>query len=138
MDGGHETRGAKPVVLVVDDYQDCRDMYAAFLTLAGFRVLKAQDGLEAVETARRSMPDVILMDLSLPGVDGCEATRQLKANVLTRHIPVVALTAQALPRLDEMAAIGFESVIIKPCLPDDLAEQVDAIVRQAGHRERPR
>jgi CheY-like chemotaxis protein len=130
-EGGHETQRHDAVVLIVDDYQDCRDMYAAYLTLAGFRVLKAQDGLEALDKARRWLPDVILMDLSLPGMDGCEATRRLKSDPATRHLPVVALTAQSLPQLDVLEGIGFERVITKPCLPDELAEHVGRLVSRS-------
>lgn len=130
-DGSTRPPRREPVVLIVDDYEDCRDMYAAYLTLAGFRVLKAQDGHEALDSARRALPDVILMDLSLPGMDGCEATRRLKSDPVTRHLPVVALTAQSLPQLDTLYAIGFESVITKPCLPDDLAEEVSRVVARA-------
>lgn len=112
-------------------------MYAAYLTLAGFSVLKAKDGLEALETARRCVPDVILMDLSLPGIDGCEATRRLKQDPITRHVPVIALTAQSVTGGPEaMQAIGFESVITKPCLPDELAERVLRVVGRARRHGR--
>ncbi len=121
-------RKARPVVLVVDDYQDCREMYAAYLALAGFRVLKASDGSEALEVAWRHLPDVVLMDLSLPGMDGCEATRRLKNNPLTRDIPVIALTAQSLQGFDDIQAIGFEALLTKPCLPDDLAREVMGVL----------
>jgi CheY-like chemotaxis protein len=120
------------LVLIVDDYQDCRDMYAACLGLAGFSVIKAADGLEAISIARRALPDLILMDLGLPVVDGVEATRRLKCDVVTRGIPVVALTAQSVPDAERLRAAGFESVIIKPCLPDDLAQRVGAALARAS------
>jgi CheY-like chemotaxis protein len=119
-----------PLILIVDDYPDCREMYAMYLGLAGFRVHKARDGFEALELAREELPDLILMDLGLPGIDGCEATRRLKQDDLTRGIPVVALTAQAPLSADSLAAAGFESVITKPCLPDELADHVDRFVRR--------
>lgn len=129
---GDDSARHEPIVLIVDDYQDCRDMYAAYLSLAGFRVLKAQDGMEALAMARRWLPDVILMDLSLPGMDGCEATRRLKSDPATHHVPVVALTAQSLPETDELHQIGFHLVITKPCLPDQLAEEVGRVVARSG------
>ena len=86
---------AEPLVLVVDDYQDAREMYAEYLKASGFRVEEARTGLEAVSKAREVKPDCILMDLSLPGIDGWEATRQLKADHSTCHIPVVAITGHA-------------------------------------------
>src|SRR5262249_15295979 len=81
-----------PLILVVDDYQDAREMYAEYLQFSGFRVAEARNGNEAVDQAFALKPDLILMDLSLPGMDGWEATRQLKADERTRNIPVVALT----------------------------------------------
>ncbi len=121
---------AGPVVLLVDDYPDCREMYAMYLALAGFRVLKARDGFEALAIARRELPDLILMDLGLPGIDGWEATRRLKQDGLTRELPVVALTAQAPLVPDSLRDAGFETVITKPCLPDELADQVERLVRR--------
>ena len=84
-----------PLILVVDDYQDAREMYAEYLQFSGFRVAEARNGNEAVEQAFALKPDLILMDLSLPGMDGWEATRRLKADETTRHIPIVALTGHA-------------------------------------------
>lgn len=117
-----------PTVLIVEDYQDCLDMYAAYLGLSGFRVIKASDGAAALDVAGRAAPDVILMDLSLPGMDGFEVTRRLKRNPATESIPVVALTAQSLPDVEHLRGIGFDGVIAKPCLPDDLAARVRDII----------
>jgi len=124
----HEER--RPIVLLVDDYLDCREMYAMYLSLAGFRVVKARDGFEALALAREERPDLVLMDLGLPGIDGCEATRRLKQDRATRDVPVVALTAQAPPTGNLLEAAGFEAVITKPCLPDELAEQAHRFVRR--------
>ena len=117
------------VVLIVEDYEDCREMYAAYLTLAGFRVLKAANGLDALAIARRTLPDLILMDLGLPGIDGFETTRRLKQEPSTHDVPVVALTAQCLPHEEALREVGFESVLIKPCRPDDFAAHVMHVVR---------
>ena len=83
---------ARPLVLVVDDYPEAREMYAEWLRVCGYRVAVAGTVGQALELARETMPAAILMDLSLPGVDGFEATRLLKADVRTRHIPVLALS----------------------------------------------
>ena len=108
-----------PLVLVVEDYQDAREMYAAYLQFSGYRVAEATNGLEAIEQANELMPDIILMDLALPKMDGWEATRRLKADVLTRHIPVVALTGHALAGHAEGARqAGCDAFVTKPCLPD--------------------
>ena len=120
-----------PVVLIVDDYLDTCEMYAACLDLAGFRPLKANNGCEALRVAAEQLPDVILMDLGLPGIDGYEVTRRLKNDPRTRHIPVIALTAHATPQqLGDLAANGFDDLILKPCLPDVLADEVGRFVRR--------
>jgi CheY-like chemotaxis protein len=114
-----------PLILVVDDYEDAREMYAEYLRFCGFRVAEARNGNEALEQAFSVMPDLILMDLSLPGMDGWEATRQLKADPRTARIPVVALTGHALAGASEGAKqAGCDSFVTKPCLPDDLVVEV--------------
>jgi len=114
-----------PLILVVDDYDDAREMYAEYLQFCGFRVAEARNGNEALEQAFTLKPDLILMDLSLPGMDGWEATRQLKADDRTRNIPVVALTGHALAGASEGAKrAGCDSFVTKPCLPDDLVVEV--------------
>jgi len=114
-----------PLILVVDDYQDAREMYAEYLQYSGFRVAEARNGNEAVAQAFSLRPDLILMDLSLPGMDGWEATRLLKGDDRTKHIPVVALTGHALAGASEGAKkAGCDSFVTKPCLPDDLVVEV--------------
>jgi CheY-like chemotaxis protein len=114
-----------PLILVVDDYQDAREMYAEYLQYSGFRVAEAKNGNEAVAQARSLKPDLILMDLSLPGMDGWEATRVLKADEATKKIPIVALTGHALAGASEGARkAGCDSFVTKPCLPDDLVVEV--------------
>jgi CheY-like chemotaxis protein len=116
---------AEPLVLVVDDYDDAREMYAESLLVSGFRVAEAADGAQAIELARTLAPDVILMDLSLPGVDGWEATRRLKADARTRHIPVIALTGHALSSaLDTAREAGCDRFVVKPALPDVIIAEV--------------
>jgi two-component system, cell cycle response regulator DivK len=119
------TEQHNPLILVVDDYQDAREMYAEYLQFSGFRVAEARNGNEAVEQAFALKPDLILMDLSLPGMDGWEATRRLKADAATKHIPIVALTGHALAGASEGAKrAGCDSFVTKPCLPDDLVVEV--------------
>jgi len=124
----------QPLILVVDDYQDAREMYAEYLQFSGFRVAEAKNGNEAVEQAFALKPDLILMDLSLPGMDGWEATRRLKADDRTRHIPIVALTGHALAGASEGAKkAGCDSFVTKPCLPDDLVVEVRRMLGAARH-----
>lgn len=122
---------AAPLVLVVDDYDDAREMYAESLLVSGFRVAEATNGIEAIERARALSPDVILMDLSLPGLDGWEATRRLKADPRTRHIPVVALTGHAMASaLAAARQAGCDRFVIKPALPDVVVEEVRQAMRK--------
>src|SRR5262245_60113367 len=96
-------KGEKRRVLVVDDYPDAREMYTEYLEFSGFEVVQAGNGIEALERAIDSAPDIILMDLSLPVMDGWEATRRLKADTRTASIPIVALTGHALAGISEGA-----------------------------------
>lgn len=121
----------QPLILVVDDYADAREMYAESLLVAGFRVAEASNGVDAVARARALAPDAILMDLSLPGLDGWEATRQLKADETTRHIPVVAITGHVPVQAAERAsAAGCDRLLIKPALPDQVVAEVRLALRR--------
>lgn len=114
-----------PLVLVVDDVAHGREICAEYLEFRGFRVATAEDGEEALAKAFELLPDVILMDLSLPRLDGWEATRRLKHDERTRDIPVIALTAHALADAHEKAkSAGCDAVVTKPCLPKDLEAEV--------------
>ena len=120
-----------PLVLVVEDYQDTREMYAAYLQFSGFRVAEAANGLEALEKTRELLPDIILMDLALPKIDGWEATRRLKADERTRHIPIVALTGHALAGHAEGARqAGCDAFVTKPCLPDALVAEIQRMLSE--------
>jgi CheY-like chemotaxis protein len=119
----------KPVVLLVDDYPDAREMYAEYLEFSGFEVVEAGNGLEALALALDKTPDVILMDLSLPVMDGWEATRRLKADDRTKHIPVLAVTGHALTGISEEAKrAGCDGFITKPCLPEDLTIEIRKVL----------
>ncbi len=122
-------RSRVPLVLVVDDYQDAREMYAESLGACGFNVAEAETGDEAVAKAFQLLPDAIVMDLSLPGMDGWTATRALKNDARTSAIPVIALTGNA--RTDAPLAAreaGCDAFLIKPCLPDDMVAAVRRVL----------
>jgi two-component system cell cycle response regulator DivK len=119
------------LVLVVDDFEDNRSMYAVYLTYSGYDVVEAADGQEAVEVASLRMPDVIVMDLTLPVMDGWEATRRLKANEQTRHIPIIALTGHALAgQARDAREAGCDAFLAKPCLPEMLVEKVQELLQR--------
>ena len=114
-----------PLVLVVEDYQDAREMYAVYLQFSGFDVAEAGNGIEAIEKTQALLPDIVLMDLALPRMDGWEATRRLKNDERTRHIPIVALTGHALAGHAERAReAGCDAFVTKPCLPDALVAEI--------------
>lgn len=104
-----------PKVLLVEDNEENRDGLSRHLKRKGYQTLLAVDGREGVDMARAEAPDLILMDMSLPGLDGWEATRQLKADPQTRHIPVIALTAHAMAGdRDKALAAGCDEYDTKP------------------------
>jgi two-component system cell cycle response regulator DivK len=119
----------QPLVLVVEDYQDAREMYAAYLQFSGFQVAEAANGVEAVQKTVELQPDIVLMDLALPQMDGWEATRRLKSDERTTHIPIVALTGHALAGHAEGAReAGCDAFVTKPCLPDALVAEIRRVL----------
>ena len=112
-------------ILLVEDNYDNRSIYRLILEHAGFQVLEAHDGQTAIDLARAENPALILMDISIPVVDGWEATRILKADAATRTIPIVALTAHALVSDRETAArVGCDGYLAKPVEPRRVLEEV--------------
>jgi two-component system, cell cycle response regulator DivK len=127
MKGTSKVPAAKPLVLIVDDFKDDREMYSYYLSRSGFRVSSASDGQEGLDKAFQLLPDVILMDLWLPHIGGWEAIRQLKASEKTKHIPIVVLTARAFV---SATAVGSDGCLIKPCQPDDLLVEVVRVLEK--------
>ena len=118
-----------PLILLADDVADGREMYAEYLRYAGFRVITAADGAEAIHLAGIYHPDVIFMDVRMPHVNGTAAMKILKAEPLLARTPVIALTAHARDsERAEMLAEGFDDVITKPCLPDRLVLAIRSVV----------
>jgi CheY-like chemotaxis protein len=114
-----------PLILVVDDFEDNRLMYAEYLQSNGFRVAEAVNGEEAVRQTKALLPAVVVMDLSLPVMDGWEATRQIKADPTTKDIRVIALTGHAEPaHVKKALEAGCDDFVSKPCLPADLLVKV--------------
>jgi CheY-like chemotaxis protein len=120
----------RPLVLIVEDQHDLRHLYAQQLTMSGFDVIEAQNGAEAITHTTTRVPDVVLMDLSLPVLDGWEATRRLKSDKRTSHIPVVALTAHdGSGELQRATRAGCDWFVPKPCPPDALIAEVRRVLR---------
>jgi len=123
------TQRQRPLVLIVEDQSDLRQLYAQELTMSGFDVIEAGNGADGLTHASERIPDVVLMDLSLPILDGWEATRRLKGDARTAHIPVVALTAHdGSGELQRATRAGCDWFVPKPCQPQDLIEEVRRVL----------
>jgi CheY-like chemotaxis protein len=115
---------------VVDDNLDAREMYAMYLEYEGFRVMEAQNGHEAIEKTRTDQPSLVLMDASMPRLDGWDAVKILKADPQTCAIPVLMLTGHAYDEHRAKAAsVGADGFLAKPVLPDQLAREVRRVLR---------
>lgn len=116
-------------ILVVDDEVNITQILQFSIGADGFEVLTAQNGEEAIEKARREQPDLIILDIMMPKIDGYEACRILKANPLTRHIPVVLLTAKG-REIDKRLGyeVGATDYIVKPFSPNKLIERIHRLL----------
>lgn len=124
---GAQTSGIfrKPLILYIEDELDARGAYAALLRKAGFRVAEASNGVQGVETALDLKPDLVLLDLSLPVVDGYEAMRRIKKNPKTAHIPIVVLSGREL----RSEAVPFcDGFLSKPHDAADLVRVVNGVL----------
>lgn len=118
-------------VLVVDDIAEQRDIYETLFTHAGLRVLEANDGETALSLARAHLPDVMLLDVCLPDLDGYEVIRRLKADERTRRISIVLLTACALPSDGQASAADYDEFLVKPIQPREALAAVQRQLRPA-------
>lgn len=118
-------------ILIVDDYPDALEIWSLFLRLRGYRVSTAADGASALAEAEQSLPDLIVLDLELPGISGFEAARRLRRNPVTQDIPLIAATGYSHQRQLTMAReAGFDHVVVKPVDPDSLIEEIEHLL---GH-----
>jgi CheY-like chemotaxis protein len=130
---------AAKTILLVEDHEDNRNVYTTILTLWGYRVLDAHNGEEGVRLAVSEQPDLILMDIAIPLIDGWEATQILKADPLTASIPIIALTALASPEDREVARqVGCDGFLAKPVEPRRVVAEVEKFIGRAlADEERP-
>ena len=118
-----------PLVLIVDDYAEGREICAEYLAFRGYRVATAEDGIDAIEKTRDLLPDVILMDLSLPRLDGWEASRRIRGDERTRHIPIIGLTGHWSTDVQMRAAESkMAAVLLKPCMPAHLLAEIQRVL----------
>ena len=120
--------------MLVEDDRDGRRLYAEWLEGAGFAVNQAHNGLQALERAFEAVPDIVVTDLNIPGIDGFELTRRLRQDVRTREVPVLAITGYAAFAADPGRAqrAGCNVVLEKPCSPEDLETAVRQLIRSNG------
>jgi CheY-like chemotaxis protein len=119
-------------ILLIEDNDDNVEIYRTMLEHMGYRVLVAGDGVEGVRCAREEAPDLILLDILIPGIDGWDVARLLKADDRTRGIPLVAVTAQALASDRAKAeAIGMDGYFSKPIEPRQLVTEVEQFLTPA-------
>ncbi len=120
-------------ILVVEDQADNKQIMRHLLTSAGYEVLEASSGIEAIDMAAAERPDLILMDVQLPGMDGHEATRRLKCDPASSHIPIVAVTSYAFGGdRDEALAAGSDAYFAKPVSPREILAKVRSLVPEEG------
>jgi CheY-like chemotaxis protein len=120
---------AETLVLLVDDYHDALEIWELFLRAQGYDVLTTGSGTEAVRLAKSAHPDVIVMDLDLPGLTGCEAARQIRSFPGTTDIPLIAATGFSHERqLAEARDAGFDRIVMKPCDPPVLVDEIERVL----------
>jgi two-component system, cell cycle response regulator DivK len=120
-------------IMVVEDNELSRDALSRRLARRGYRIVLAVDGAQAIELARNELPDIILMDLGLPRVDGWEATRQLKGDPATRHIPIIVLSAHAMTNdRDKALQAGGDEFDTKPVRFQPLLDKIEALLARAA------
>lgn len=133
--GGHRTL---PLLLVVEDFDDLYELYSDFLAGEGYAVEGSSTGEQAIEVARRLLPDLVIMDLGLPRMNGWEAIRLLKSDRTTRHIPVLALTGHVQPRFAELAReAGADAVLRKPCPLIKLLDEIERLLHHEAEAKHP-
>ena len=120
------TEATAPLILIADDAKDTREMYSLYLSMLGYRVEIAADGREAVIMTRKLRPDLIVLDLEMPRLDGWGAMRMLQRRPATASIPVIILTGHGFKGYLKHSAIaeGAVSYLMKPCLPDQLGREI--------------
>ena len=117
-------------VLLVDDYPDALEIWGLYLRAVGYEVVTADNGLQAVELAHTHLPDIIVLDLELPGITGYEAAIRLRAAHDTAGIPLIAATGYSqTQQLDRARESGFDSVVVKPCDPMALVAEIDRLLK---------
>ena len=125
----------EPLILIVEDDQSTRLMYTEYLSHCGFRVADAHNGHQALAKAQELLPNAVLTDLAVPGMDGFEFCRALQRSAQTRDIPILAVTGHSeyLDQPQRFRQAGIAQVLTKPCPPDVIAEELRRLLRKVPH-----
>jgi CheY-like chemotaxis protein len=124
-------------VLLVDDYPDALEIWGLYLRSRGYDVITADDGLKAVEEAHRHLPDIIVLDLELPGITGFEAAIRLRHAPDTAGIPLIAATGYShIKQLNQARDAGFDSIMVKPCEPMAVVAEIERLLARPPVSER--
>ena len=116
-------------ILLVDDYPDALEIWGLYLRAQGYTVETAEDGLSAVAQAHQLLPDIIILDLELPGITGFEAATRLRRSPATQRIPLIAATGYShVKQLDQARQSGFDSIVVKPCEPSALVAEIERLL----------
>lgn len=122
-------------ILLVDDYPDALEIWGLYLRSLGYDVDTADDGLKAVAQAQQSIPDIIVLDLELPGITGFEAAVRLRQRPETAAIPLIAATGYShAKQLDQARDCGFDSIVVKPCEPAALVAEIERLLARSRQR----
>jgi CheY-like chemotaxis protein len=116
-----------PLVLLVEDDQDTREMYSEYLSYSGLRVTEAPTGFRALERAREQRPDVVVTDIAMPGMDGLELSRRLRAEPPMRDVPIIAVSGHPTDRARDA---GCNVMLEKPCTPDELLHAIEEVLNR--------
>lgn len=116
-------------ILIVDDYPDALDIWAFYLRTMGYQVSTASDGVSALNQAEQLLPDLVVLDLELPGLSGFDVATRLRSNPDTRDIPLIAATGYShLSQLDRARDAGFDQIVVKPLDPDALIKEIERLL----------
>jgi CheY-like chemotaxis protein len=125
-----------PTILIVDDYPDALDVWGLYLRAEGFSVLTAANGLDALSVATEQHPDLVVLDLELPGKSGVDVATILRAQPSTRDIPLIAATGYShAEQLDLARRAGFNAIVVKPCDPEALVKEIRRFLPPADGRQ---
>ncbi len=121
-------------ILIAEDYDDNRELLKLLLMTANYEVREATNGYECVDAVRQNPPDLIMVDLSMPGLDGWEVFKQLRSDSATAHIPCVAVTAHTDRDCEKALQVGFDAFVAKPFKTEEMLETVARVVREFAAR----